>query len=105
MTHSRREFLKSAAAATGLGAMATKNLSGPLILTRGSPNEKLVVAVVGLNGRGEVHAENFGRRMKNAEVAYLCDVDTNALAKGQKVFSAEDKAPTAIGDFRRALDD
>ena len=104
MTASRREFLKSAAA-TGLGAMATNSLSGPLILTRGSPNEKLVVAVVGLNGRGTVHAENFGRRMKNAEVAYLCDVDTNALAKGQKVFSAEDKAPKAIGDFRRALHD
>src|SRR5262245_5193596 len=100
MATSRREFLRSAAA-TSLGAIST----GPLILTRGSPNERLVVAVVGLNGRGTVHAENFGRLMKNAEVAYLCDVDSNALAKGQKVFSAEDKAPKAIGDFRRALDD
>ena len=31
--------------------------------------------MVGLNGRGAVHAQNFGRQMKNAEVAYLCDVD------------------------------
>src|SRR5215475_4140820 len=96
MPTSRRNFIKSTAAAV---------VTGPLVLTRGSPNEKLVVAVVGLNGRGTVHAENFGRAMKNAEVAYLCDVDTNALAKGQKVFSAQDKAPKAIGDFRRALDD
>ena len=93
---SRRDFVKSAAAAV---------VGGPLIITRGSPNEKLVVAVVGLNGRGVVHAENFGRRMKNAEVAYLCDVDTQALAKGQKVFNPEDRQPKAIGDFRRALDD
>src|SRR5262245_32254251 len=99
---SRRNFLKSAAA-TGLGAMATNKVTGPLILTRGSPGEKLVVAVVGLNSRGIVHAQNFGQRMKNAEVAYLCDVETNALAKGQKVFSAEERAPKAISDFRRAL--
>src|SRR4051812_45804361 len=93
---SRRDFLKTSAA-----AMAT----GPLILTHGSPNEKLVVAVVGMNGRGIVHIQNFGQHMKNCEVAYLCDVDTAALAKGQKVFGADERVPKSIGDFRRALDD
>jgi predicted dehydrogenase len=96
MTTTRREFLKTSAA-----AMA----SGPLILTRGSPGEKLVVAVVGMNSRGIVHIQNFGQRMKNCEVAYLCDVDTAALAKGQKVFGADERVPKSINDFRRALDD
>src|SRR3954470_4060429 len=100
MSTTRRDFLKTSAA-----AMTTGRATGPLILTRGSPNEKLVVAVVGMNGRGIVHIQNFGQRMKNAEVAYLCDVDSAALAKGQKVFGADERLPKALGDFRRALDD
>jgi predicted dehydrogenase len=101
MPPSRREFLKTTAA-TGLGAAVARF---PAVLTSGSPNEKLIVAVVGLNGRGVVHAQNFGRQMKNAEVAYLCDVDANVLAKAQKASAADARAPKAIGDFRRALDD
>src|SRR3954470_11409204 len=97
---SRRDFLKTSAA-----ALAATKTSGPLILTRGSPNEKLVVAVVGMNSRGIVDIQNFGQRMKNCEVAYLCDVDTAVLAKGQKVFAAEERVPKSINDFRRALDD
>src|SRR6516225_10160391 len=100
MTHSRREFLKTTAA-TGLGAAVT----GFPSLLAGSPNDKLVVAVVGLNGRGAVHLQNFGRLLKNTEVAYLCDVDSNVLAKAQTDAAADARAPKAIGDFRRALDD
>src|SRR5262249_34125225 len=102
MSSSRRDFIKSAAA-TGLGAAMTNRF--PAILSSGSPNEKLVVAVVGLNGRGAVHAQNFGRQMKNAEVAYLCDVDSNVLAKAQQASASDARAPKAVGDFRRALDD
>jgi predicted dehydrogenase len=43
--------------------------------------------------------------LKNTEVAYLCDVDSNVLAKAQKDAAADARAPKAIGDFRRALDD
>jgi predicted dehydrogenase len=61
--------------------------------------------VVGLNGRGMVHAQNFSR-LQNSEVAYLCDVDSNVLAKASKsMMSAQARTPKAIGDFRRALDD
>jgi predicted dehydrogenase len=77
----------------------------PAILSGRSPNEKVVVAVVGLNGRGVVHAQNFGRQMKNAEVAYLCDVDATVLAKAQNASASDARAPKAVGDFRRALDD
>jgi predicted dehydrogenase len=60
---------------------------------------------MGLNGRGMVLARNFAR-LKNTEVAYLCDVDANVLAKAQGALQQDAaKAPKAIGDFRRALDD
>ena len=100
----RREFLKSASA-TGLGLMMTSQLGSPMLQSSASPSDKIVVAVIGLNGRGQVHAQNFAR-LANSEVAYLCDVDANVLGKAAKTAAAgARRAPKAIGDFRRALDD
>ncbi|MGH7618908.1 MAG: Gfo/Idh/MocA family protein [Gemmatimonadaceae bacterium] len=102
MSPTRRDFLKTTAA-TSLGAAMTNGF--PALLSNRSPNETLVVAVCGLNGRGGVHLQNFGKSIKNAEVAYLCDVDSNVLARAQKAAASDARAPKAIGDFRRALDD
>jgi predicted dehydrogenase len=103
-TVDRRDFLKRAGAA-GLGIAITNRLPATALRTSRSANEKIVVAVVGLNGRGMVHAQNFSR-LQNSEVAYLCDVDSNVLAKASKsMMSAQARTPKAIGDFRRALDD
>ncbi len=103
---SRRDFIERAGAA-GLGAAIAGRLpvSGPVSGVRlgRSANEKVVVAVIGLNSRGMVHAENFSR-LANAEVAYLCDVDGAVLRKAAAAVK-QDRAPTAIEDFRRALDD
>jgi predicted dehydrogenase len=63
----------------------------------------VVVAVIGLNGRGMVHAQNFSR-LANSEVAYLCDVDSTVLGKAKSA-PRQARAPKAIEDFRRALDD
>ncbi len=99
----RREFIK-AASATGLGAMMTNRFPS-IRASAASPNDKVVVAVIGLNGRGQVHAQNFAR-LPNSEVAYLCDVDSTVLAKAmQQASSGQESPPKAIGDFRRALDD
>ena len=73
----RRSFLRTASAA-GAG-MLVASRAGPLLALNGSPNEKLVVAVMGVNSRGEVHLQNFALA-KNAEIAYVCDVDSRALA-------------------------
>src|SRR5262249_49436114 len=93
----RRQFLKTAAAA-GAGVMVAGRVPAPAIGRSGSANERVVVAVAGLNGRGMVHAQNFGR-VKNAEVAYLCDVDSAVLAKAMKASAADERTPKAIGDF------
>jgi predicted dehydrogenase len=100
----RRDFIKNASA-TGLGLMMTSRLPSGFAISHGSANEKVVMAVIGLNGRGQVHADNFAH-LPNAEVAYLCDVDSTVLAKAmQRSASGQTKAPKAIDDFRRALDD
>src|SRR6185369_6488638 len=100
----RRGFIKSTTAA-GLGVLATAAKGGPLLAFDGSPAEKVVVAVVGVNGRGVVHAQNFAK-LPNSEVAYICDVDANVLSKGVDAAArAQTKSPATLRDFRRALDD
>jgi predicted dehydrogenase len=64
------------------------------------------VAVAGTNNRGlEVIQALAG--IENAEIAYVCDVEDGALAKGMKEVAKEAPGarPKALKDFRRALDD
>ena len=91
----RRQFVKTVSA-TGLGLAAANS---PLLALRGSPSEKVVVAVMGLNGRGSVLAKTFAKTA-NAEVGAVCDVDSTVLAKAATTLGVK-----GIVDFRRALDD
>ena len=103
-TIDRRGFIRDASLA-GMGLVVTDRLPSAAMALGRSPNEKVVVAVMGLNGRGLVLARNCARS-PNTEVAYLCDVDATVLAKAQGELRQDvTKAPKAIGDFRRALDD
>lgn len=100
----RRGFLRDTSLA-GLGLALTSRFPAPALSFGARASEKVVVAVMGLNGRGMVLARNF-MRSKNTEVAYLCDVDATVLAKARGELQ-QDAAnqPKPIGDFRRALDD
>jgi predicted dehydrogenase len=96
----RRRFVKTVSSA-GLGLLAARV---PLFAS-GSPGEKVVVCVMGLNGRGTVLAKTFAKTA-NAEVAAVCDVDSTVLAKAAKTVSdTQGKAVKSLADFRRALDD
>src|SRR4051812_35002120 len=97
----RRDFVKQTTVA-GLGVLATRQMS-PLRQSK-SPNETVRVAVVGVNSRGVVHAQNFSR-LPNSEVAYICDVDSNVIKKGLDGAKSQTKTPRTAGDFRRILDD
>ena len=100
----RRDFLKKASV-TGLGALAVSRGAGPLFALEGSPSERMVVAVMGLNGRGMVPARAFARGA-NTTVAYLCDVDSTVLAKAAAdVATLQTTRPKAVVDFRRMLED
>lgn len=100
----RRDFIKTATTA-GLGLTTLASKPGPLFASGGSPGERVNVAVVGVNSRGLVHAENFAK-LANSAVVYICDVDANVIAKAMQVASrSQASAPKAIGDFRRVLAD
>ncbi|MBV9879841.1 MAG: Gfo/Idh/MocA family oxidoreductase [Gemmatirosa sp.] len=100
----RRDFIRTTTAA-GLGLLAGAGApsAAGAVSTR-APNEKVVVAVVGVNGRGTVHAQNFSQ-LPHAEVAYVCDVDRRVVAKGLAAAKSQATTPKVIGDFRRALED
>ena len=96
----RRDFINTTVVSgAALGAMAqTRSVLGA--------NEKLVVAVMGTNGRGVALARNFAKN-EGAEIGYVCDVDENAVRKGLKSVSdaGQQAVPKVIKDFRKALDD
>jgi len=99
--HDRREFLKTTAAA-GV-ALATM----PAFLRAGvaGANGRVRVAVIGTNNRGLDHIEALSG-IDNAEIACVCDVWDNALAKGVKKSALYPGVqPKAVKDFRRILDD
>lgn len=97
----RRQFL-SGTLATGAALTALGAVKGQAV--RGA-NQKVVVAVMGTNGRGQALARGFAQQ-PNCEVAYICDVDQRALAKGIKAtVSHQQRQPKGITDFRKALDD
>ncbi len=99
-TTDRREFLKQAAAAgVGFGL-----LGGPGFRFAAGANERLQVAVVGVNSRGQALAETFAR-LKDANVAFICDVDSRAVAKTiRSVAALQGREPKGLEDFRRALE-
>lgn len=90
---------------TFLGGLAVTSAGWSLRWSfAGSPNDRLVVAVMGL-GRGAAVAQTFASQ-PNVAVKYLCDVDTARSAPVAKSFEARyGSAPTVITDVRKALDD
>ena len=100
----RRDFLKRATA-VGVSALAASRGASPLLALEGSPAVKMVVAVMGLNGRGMVPAHAFARG-SNTTVGYLIDVDSKVLAKAAaEIAPLQRTPPKTVSDFRRALED
>lgn len=118
----RREFLAKSTNA-GLGVAAGALLSAPSKSARAvSPNEKIVLGIVGIRGRGYTVGMGFAER-PDCEVAYLADVDTSLFdskasdgysrfvpqsmrgPRAESFGKAQGKVPTCVQDFRRVLDD
>jgi predicted dehydrogenase len=95
----RRDFIKTGAAGLALAAMPSL-----LKADAPSPASTVRVAVVGTNNRGLDHIACLGG-IENVEIAYVCDVDDRAIAKGLKAAAKAGAQPKALKDFRRALDD
>ena len=70
-----------------------------------APSDRLRVAIVGVNGRGQSHVRAFAGR-RDTQVVAICDVDPEAaeLACGMVQFRTG-KTPAVVGDLRRLLED
>lgn len=94
----RRQFLKgSISAATTFTLLSQgKNFAA---------NDKVIIGVMGLGGRGTYLAEKFAQR-PDAEVAYLCDVNPRCFARAREaVEEVQQRKPKLVKDFREILDD
>src|SRR4051794_38684621 len=92
----RRQFL-GAAAVAGVTALSARSVFGA--------NDKLLVGVMGMGGRGGAHAKVYAQQ-QGVEVAYVCDADLNRANKAaEEVAKITGKAPKAVQDFQRILDD
>jgi predicted dehydrogenase len=94
----RRTLVKGAGAAvaTAMSARSYAAIKGA--------NDRLRVAVIGLNSRGTAHLKSFSK-LTNVEITHLVDVDSQVLAKRAGEFTAEGRAvPKLERDYRRLLD-
>jgi predicted dehydrogenase len=74
----RREFLDTlAVGAAGLAISSTAKSYGQIV----GSNERLNFAVIGLNGRAYAHLSSLKANQDAAHIAYVCDVESNILAK------------------------
>src|SRR5690348_1389383 len=95
----RRRFIgASAATMGGLSALGAAGAAD-------NPNEKIIVAVMGLRNRGKDLVGLFSG-MNDVEVACLCEVDENVVAPAQKVLAGRQRREARVEkDIRRVLED
>ncbi|TCC88746.1 Gfo/Idh/MocA family oxidoreductase [Pedobacter frigiditerrae] len=99
----RRDFIKNVSLAS------TSMLLGPSIASangffNGSPSDKIVLGVMGVNSRGDFLAKNFAK-LPNVEIGYLCDPDAKVLARELAVIEKlTGKRPVGFSDVRKMLE-
>jgi len=112
--HSRRDFLKTAAAASagvafaGVGSFAAEKGKAKRREKKASAkvvgaNERVRIAVVGIGGRGQAHISEFAA-MPGVEITYLVDPDSRFFASRSKRVEESGTKPKCVQDIRKALD-
>ena len=98
----RREFLDTlAVGATGLALTSTAKSYGQIM----GSNERLNFCVIGLNSRAYAHLSSLKANKAAASIAYVCDVETNIMARfAAATEKAMGAAPKTNQDFRKVLE-
>lgn len=102
----RREFIqKSLIGAAGL-TMAGMGMSARSYSAIIGANDRVNVAVIGINGMGQNHIEGYSK-LKHARVTALCDVDSNLFASRIKTHFSDKglPKPKIFGDLRKLYED
>ncbi|MFQ5730972.1 MAG: Gfo/Idh/MocA family protein [Planctomycetaceae bacterium] len=95
----RRTFLMQ----SGVGAAALAATGTPSFAA--VPSRRVRIAVIGTGGMGSNHVRMLAKR-KDVEIAYVCDVDRNRLAKAAKsVATTTGKSPKTVADMRTVIGD
>ena len=93
----RRQFIKN----TSLATAGVTILNFP-IFGKNAPSNKIQLAVMGVNSRGNYLAQHFAT-LPNVEVAYLCDVEDAAIKKGLDAVKDAKRKPEVIKDIRKLV--
>ena len=104
----RRTFLKTTTAALSAGVLPAPVAAAalaPAVRTQpGSPSDRVRVAIMGVNSRGNQLARVFARNAGCA-VTVICDVDSRAADKAAAtVTAAGGAAPRLMPDVRKVLE-
>ncbi len=98
---SRRNLLRQSG--TLATAMALAGL--PRTSRAAGANDRIVLGMIGPGGHGSGLLASFVAQ-KDVDVAYVCDPDANHMNQAARVVEqAAGKAPKAVADLRRVLDD
>ena len=97
----RRDFLDAAAASAATLAVGSTAKSYGQIM---GSNDRVNFAVIGLNSRAYAHLSSLKANKAKARIAYVCDVESNILAKyAANTEKAMGEAPKTEKDYRNVL--
>ena len=105
----RRRFLEQSllAATVGLGASVAGELPVLAMSRSGRPlgaNDRIRIALIGVNGRGMDHLKGYVDK-PDVDIVAICDVDANALARAQSAVENKGKPkPAGYEDIRKLLE-
>lgn len=102
----RRDFIKNAV--TGVAALSLGGIlpgfSAKSYSSIIGANDKIRIAMMGVNARGLALADNFSLQ-PNCDITYICDVDSRAADKCiAQVERNQGRRPKSQPDFRKALE-
>lgn len=108
MSRSRRQFLEHSMWTTA-SIFAASQMARPALAfqdeKKASPNDRLRVAIVGVNGRGGSHVSQFGKHPKT-EITHVCDIDEsvgNRVIEG--IAEKQGKKPNYVKDIRKLMEE
>ncbi len=104
----RREFLNrtailSAAVAAGTPLVRAEEKASA---AKGSANDRLKVAVIGVRGRGMSHVGGYLSKNANCEITTVCDCDEAVIGPAmKKIGDAQKGEPKYVKDIRKVIED